>query len=220
MRFDSKKNRFKKRGIPSGLRFLTRTMQLKPKVIKAVIQPWCPDIQATLEADILQLVDSIQPIDSNRPETVPNVSAVTLDEQDTDIVDWLNRVYRGELLGNNDLIEHHEQIDDRNMLTNHELWQRVSRILLAEIKWTIKQPDTYNPNITDLIFRNKKHFYGGIWNYFSEFWAEGGESRGTVQGGIWRVVRKGSKWDLKFCHFNIVSDFGPQNVVYHPISVI
>ena len=171
-RFKRKRSRHAIPNLPKGLQFLTKEMKIKPKIVKAIIKPFCEQLQRELDAKLLDKIANTRPIIPGDVSTYPTVRAVNIDEEEIDLVKWLNEVYAGLRFASNELIQHHEQILDNHSLTNHELWQKVAIILIAEFKWSSKQSMDYKPNMEDLIFRHKSDFYGGVWNAFGDNWQE------------------------------------------------
>ena len=163
------KRKTKCSSVPKNLKFFTKTMTIQPKIIKAIVKPICDQLERELANGLLPDV-ARYPKMTDDPHSVPHVDAVNVDGEELNIVEWLNKVYRGELFSNNNLIPPHEQIINVSMISNHELWLRVSEICIAEFHWTVKQVKTYKPNINDLLFRKKQDFYGGAWNLFQEYW--------------------------------------------------
>ena len=127
-------------------------------------------MQDTFDRDLRSHAELFPPIVEGNFASFPEVRAVDYKERPVDLVDWLNRVYRKELFPKNHLIVRHPAIAKPTLLTNHELWLRVSDVLAAEFNFTAKQHAGYKPRISDLVFREKKDFYCGSWSFFRHVW--------------------------------------------------
>ena len=137
-RFNKKKSKFRKNLIPKGLKFLTKELKINPKVVKAIVRPFSESLQSEFDAKLLEWVAQFPALDETKPETMPTVRAVSVDERNIEITEWLNKVYSGSLFPENDLIIREPLINPDMKIANHILWKKVSKILIAEVKFVIK----------------------------------------------------------------------------------
>ena len=156
--------------IPRGLRFFDGNTKIPPVKIKAVVQDFCDKRQQNLDKKILEAVKEFPPIMEADSFTIPKVRAVDFKSNSVNLVEWLNLVYTGHLFSDNPKIRQREPITNPQGLSNHQLWELVSEILIAEFWHTAEQDKEYKPRIDNLVFRDKRDFFAGSWGKFRKFW--------------------------------------------------
>ena len=144
--------------IPKGLRFFEGEGKLKPKEIKAVVNDFCEKRQQQIDKQLLEQIPKFPLIDENDPGSFPHVGGVNYKSEPIDLVDWLTQVKEARLFEDNNLIRRNSLLN-LETLSNHQLWQKVSEIMIAEFHFSCEKPESYKPRIDKLIFRDKKDFY-------------------------------------------------------------